>query len=50
MTDAELKALIEARGLRLSERALEVALQGARYLRGEVAKVQSYLDKDDRSA
>ena len=48
MTDAELKAAIEARGLRLSEKAMAAAVQGARHLRGEVAKVQSYLGKDDR--
>lgn len=49
MTDAELKAMIEARGLRLSEKAMEAALAGARYLRGEVAKVQTYMNKDDPS-
>lgn len=47
MTDAESKAAIEAKGLRLDPRAMEAALQGARHLRGEVAKVAEYLSKDD---
>lgn len=48
MTDEDLKAAIAAQGLRLTGKALEAALAGARHLRGEVEKLRAYLDKDDR--
>jgi hypothetical protein len=47
MTDAELKAAIAAKGLRLSPKAMEAALAGARHLRAEMAKITDYLAKDD---
>ena len=43
----ELKKAIEAKGLRLSPKAMEAALAGACHLRGEVAKITEYLSKDD---
>ncbi|MCW1920392.1 hypothetical protein NX862_16645 [Rhodobacter sp. KR11] len=45
MTD--LQKAIEAKGLRLSPKAMEAALAGARHLRAEVAKITEYLAKDD---
>ena len=45
MTD--LQKAIEVKGLRLSPKAMEAALAGARHLRGEVAKITEYLSKDD---
>jgi len=47
MTDTELQAAIEAKGLRLSPKAMAAALAGARHLRAEVEKVKAWLDKDD---
>lgn len=47
MTEAELRAAIAARGLRLSEKAMAAALADARHLRAEVEKIRAFLDKDD---
>lgn len=49
MTDAALKAAIGSHGLRLSPKAMEAALQGARHLRAEVEKIRAYLAEEDRS-
>jgi hypothetical protein len=47
MTEAEFRARLEALGLKLDERAFAAAWQGAQHLRGEIARVNAYLDRPE---
>jgi hypothetical protein len=46
LSEAEFRKLLADKGLTLDAKAFAAALQGARHLRGEVAKVAAYLAKD----
>jgi hypothetical protein len=46
-TEVEYRARLEALGLTLDAKAFAAAWAGAQHLRGEVAKVQAYLDKSE---
>jgi len=44
MTEAQFRARLAALGLELDAKAFAAAWAGAQHLRGEVARVQAYLD------
>ena len=44
LTEEEFKRLLEAKGLKFDEKGFAAALQGARGLRAEVARVEAYLE------
>lgn len=51
LSEAEFQRLLQAKGLKLEGKAFEAALQGARHLRSEVARVARYLEgKPDKNA
>jgi hypothetical protein len=43
MTEAQFRARLAALGLTLDEKAFAAAFKGAQHLRGEVAKIETYL-------
>ena len=43
MTEPEFRARLAALGLTLDDKAFAIAFKGAQHLRGEVAKVETYL-------
>jgi len=45
LTPEEFKRLLEAKGLKLDEKSFAAALEGARNLRAEVARVAAYLER-----
>jgi hypothetical protein len=45
MTEAEFRARLAALGLELDAKAFAAAWAGAQHLRGEVARLQAFLDK-----
>ena len=45
LTEAEFRARLAALGLTLDDKAFAAAWAGAQHLRGEVAKVETYLAK-----
>lgn len=45
LTEAEFRSRLAALGLTLDDKAFAAAWVGAQHLRGEVAKVESYLGK-----
>ena len=45
LTEAEFRARLAALGLTLDDKAFAAAWAGAQHLRGEVAKVETYLCK-----
>ena len=45
LTEEEFKRLLEAKGLKLDEKGFAAALEGARNLRAEVARVAAYLER-----
>jgi hypothetical protein len=46
-TQDQFRARLAALGIALDDKALAAAWAGAQHLRGEVAKVQAYLDKPE---
>lgn len=46
-TEADFRARLAALGLTLDEKAFAAAWAGAQHLRGEVARVQAYLDQPE---
>jgi len=44
LTEEEFKRLLEAKGLKLDEKGFAAALEGARNLRLDVARVAAYLE------
>ncbi len=46
-TETEFRARLSALGLTLDAKAFAAAWAGAQHLRGEVAKVQAYLDRSE---
>ena len=44
LTEKEFKRVLDAKGLKLDEKGFAAALQGAKNLRAEVARVATYLE------
>lgn len=47
LTEEAFRALLTENGLKLEGKAFEAALQGARHLRAEIARIEEYLAKQD---
>lgn len=49
MTEAEFRARLAALGITLDDRAFAAAWMGAQHLRGEVARIDTYLTQKRRN-